>query len=351
MIADDSHGQGEDGRSVSWSPNLLTRIATTIGSRQRENVATTALLYVMQANLEAGRAVVAELAQRAGLTLGGDLPSDLVFVGQDFGADGRPDLVGRDGRNRPRVVIEAKIKAGFQPQQIARYSKRLDPEVPCVVVVLAPERRLPRLVREASGQLADIGQILAERDPTTWQSANRALTLLGISWVMTLDVMQNVTSSADLIQLRGFYDYLEKATFLPLSSADIAAVNGRLLWSITSVAQNIAAGFDVGGRHVHEWSDVGRLFTLNERTAWFGVWLEAWAQRADTPYWMTYHINVLPAAKAVPLLPRLNALPSIRAHHDDTFLCVALFPPLGAERGEVELRLTELIHQVGDVVQ
>ena len=251
MIADDSHGQGEDGRSVSWSPNLLTRIATTIGSRQRENVATTALLYVMQANLEAGRAVVAELAQRAGLTLGGDLPSDLVFVGQDFGADGRPDLVGRDGRNRPRVVIEAKIEAVLQPEQIARYSKRLDPEVPCVVVVLAPERRLPRLVREASGQLADIGQILAERDPTTWQSANRALTLLGISWVMTLDVMQNVTSSADLIQLRGFYDYLEKATFLPLSSADIAAVNGRLLWSITSVAQNIAAGFDVGGRHVH----------------------------------------------------------------------------------------------------
>jgi hypothetical protein len=217
--------------------------------------------------------------------------------------------------------------------------------------VLAPERRLPRLVNEANVQLAEIGRVLTERDSTTWQSANRGLSLLGMSWTMTLDVMQNVTSSSDLVQLRGFYNYLDKATFLPLSSADLAASNGRLIWSVTSVAEDVAAGFDVAGRQVHQWSEVGRLLTLNGRTAWFGVWLEAWAQRADTPYWMTYHVDVLPVVRAVPLLPRLNALPGISAHHDDTYLCAALFPPLGTERGDVERRLTELIHQVSQVVQ
>jgi len=351
MAAGEFHESGADNSSGSWSPNLLTRVATTIGSHQRENVATTALLYALQADPEASRAVVADIAQRAGLTLGADFPGDLVFVGQDFGADGRPDLVGRDGDNRPRLVMEAKIDAGFQPQQIARYSRRLNSEVPCVIAVLAPERRLPRLVREASAQLAGIGYVLTERDPKTWQSTDHVLSLLGISWMMLLDVMQNVTSSSDLAQLRGFYDYLDKATFLPFSSADLAASNGRLIWSVTSVAENVSAGFESAGRQVHQWSEVGRLLTLNGRTAWFGVWLEAWAQRADTPYWMTYHVDVLPAAMAVPLVPRLNAIPGIRAHHDDTYLCVALFPPLGFERGDVEQRLTDLIRQVSHVVQ
>jgi hypothetical protein len=346
----ESHHSNDEESPRSWSPNLLTRIATTIGSRQRENVATTALLYVLQADVEARRALVADLARRAKLTLGTELPSELIFVGQDPGADGRPDLVGHDEKNCPRAVIEAKIDAGFQPQQIARYSTRLDSALPCVIAVLAPERRLPQLMREAAAQLVEAGYTLTEYDPTSYQDVTHNLSLLGISWVMTLNAMQDVTSSPDLAQIRGLYTYLEKATFLPFSSADLAASNGRLIWSITSVAQNVAARFE-GGRQLHQWSEAGRLLTLNERTAWFGVWFEAWAQRADTPYWMTYHVDALPVATAVPLLPRLNALPGIRAHHDDTYLCVALFPSLGTERGDVERKLAELISQVSQVVQ
>jgi hypothetical protein len=44
------------------------------------------------------------------------------------------------------------------------------------------------------------------------------------------------------------------------------------------------------------------MLTLKGRTAWFGVWLEAWAQREGTPYWVTYHKNDLPVARAVPIL-------------------------------------------------
>jgi hypothetical protein len=103
----ESHHSNDEESPRSWSPNLLTRIATTIGSRQRENVATTALLYVLQADVEARRALVADLARRAKLTLGTELPSELIFVGQDPGADGRPDLVGHDEKNCPRAVIPA----------------------------------------------------------------------------------------------------------------------------------------------------------------------------------------------------------------------------------------------------
>jgi hypothetical protein len=180
-----------------------------------------------------------------------------------------------------------------------------------------------------------MGHVLVERDPMTWQTANRSLTLLGISWLMTLDLMENMTSSAELAQLRGHYNDLEKGTFFPFCCMDLAPANGRLIWSIMSVAQNVATGFDAAGNQVHRWSEVGRLLTLNERTVWFSVWLEAWAKRADTPYWLTYHVDVLSAARAIPLLPRLNALPGIRAHRDDTYLCIALFPPEPGAAGVV----------------
>ena len=110
------------------------------------------------------------------------------------------------------MVIEAKIDAGFQPRQIARYSARVASGLPSVIAVLAPERRLPRLLHEAHQQLTAEEIELAERGPVTWQTADRTLTLLGISWLTTLEAMENVTSSADLGQLRGFYDYLESAS-------------------------------------------------------------------------------------------------------------------------------------------
>lgn len=355
MTAEELNDVGDESDAAGWSPNLLTHIATTIGRRQRENVATAALLYVMQNDVAVRRAVVADLAQRAGLSLDVDLPRDLVFVPQDFGVGGRPDAVGHDGESRRRVVIEAKIDAGFQSQQIARYSTQLDPDVPCLIAVLAPERRLPRLLQEANGQLAAVGQVLDRLNPTKWQSADRTVTLLGVSWTETLDAMTNVTSSPDVTQLRGFYDYLDSGTFLPFSGADLAAANGRLMRSITSVAKNVAEGLPAAERigPKHDWSSVGWFLTLNGRRAWFGVWLEHWARRADTPYWLTYSKGVLPIADAASLLTRLNVLPDISAHqeHDGSYLCVAMFPPMEADRGNVEGELTKLIRQVAQVVQ
>ncbi len=153
---------------------------------------------MIQADGNARRAVVADLARKAGLTVGVDMPGDLYFAGQDHGADGRPDIVGVDDSARARIVIEAKIDAGFRPRQIARYSARLEPGLPSVIAVLAPERRVPRLLHEAARQLAGEGIEAAETGPVTWQAPGRALTLLGISWLTTLEVMEKVTSSADL---------------------------------------------------------------------------------------------------------------------------------------------------------
>ena len=63
--------------------------------------------------------------------------------------------------------------------------------------------------------------------------------------------------------------------------------------------------------------------------------------------------GVLPIADAASLLTRLNVLPDISAHqeHDGSYLCVAMFPPMEADRGNVEGELTKLIRQVAQVVQ
>ena len=218
---------GRDGGTGDWPQNLLARVATTVGRRHQEDVASAALLYVIQADGDARRAVVADLARKAGLAMGAELPEDLFFTGQDHGEDGRPDIVGVDDSARARIVIEAKVDAGFQPGQIARYSSRMVSGLPSVLAVLAPERRLPRLLAEAARQLAAAGTATAERGPLTRQTSDRSLTLTGISWLAALEAMENVTSSPDLGQLRGYYDYLESAAFLPFAAAGLARANGR----------------------------------------------------------------------------------------------------------------------------
>ena len=352
MTPAQSADPGGDGGPGEWPPNLLARIAITIGRGHQEDVASAALLYVLQADIHARRAVIADLARRAGLAEGADLAGDLSFRGQDPGKDGRPDIVGFDTGGRARVVIEAKVDAGFRPGQIARYSGRLDSGLPSVIAVLAPERRVPRLLDEAYQQLTGKGIELGEHG-SAWQTADRTLTLLGISWLATLEVMEKVTSSADLGQLRGFYDYLEPGVFLPFTAADLARTNGRLMRSVTSIAQNVAARFPVTerGSTWHRWTEIGQFLVLHDRAAWFGVWLDAWAQREDTPYWLTYHKDNLPPARADQLLPQLNAIPGISAHRDETYLCIALFPPTEAERGQVEKALAELIRQVADLIR
>jgi hypothetical protein len=345
-----SGDSGPSRGSRDWPPNLLARIATTIGRRRQEDVASAALLYVIQVDDKARNAVVADLARRAGLAVGVDLPENLYFAGQDYGKDGRPDIVGADDTAHARVIIEAKIDAGFQPDQIGRYSTRLEAGLPSVIAVLAPEHRVPHLLQEAAEQLKSKGIEIAERGTVTWQGPDRALTLVGVSWLEMLEAMEKVTASTDLGQLRGFYEYLESAVFLPFASADLARANGRLVRSVASVAENVAAAFP-GGSASHRWSSTGQLLTLHGRTAWFGVWPSAWAQREDTPYWLTYHKNALPPARDVQLLHELNAIPGIRAHRDETYLCIALFPPTEAGRAEVQKTLIGLINQAADLVR
>ena len=53
MTAAQSGSPGYDGGTRDWPPNLLARIATTIGRRYQENVASAALLYVIQADSHA----------------------------------------------------------------------------------------------------------------------------------------------------------------------------------------------------------------------------------------------------------------------------------------------------------
>jgi hypothetical protein len=208
---------------------------------------------------------------------------------------------------------------------------------------------LPRLLHEAAQQLKGKDIQIAERGPVTWQATGSPLTLLGISWLQMLEAMENVASSDRLRQLRGFYEYLESAVFLPFATADLARANGRLMRSVTTIAENVAAAFPGGGTN-HGWGSAGQYLTLHGRRDWFGVWLDAWARRGDTPYWLTYSKNALPPARHAQLLPKLNAIPGIRAHRDETYLCIALFPPAEVGRPEVQESLAGLINQATGLV-
>ena len=85
-------------------PSILSHLASLF-TPQTENLATEALAFVLGYS-EAARGAVAELA----IGLGALLPSDLTYATQATQEDGkRPDLAGKDGEGRVRLLVEAKF--------------------------------------------------------------------------------------------------------------------------------------------------------------------------------------------------------------------------------------------------
>jgi len=100
---------------------LATRFST-----QPENLATEALLYILNASSTAERAFLGYVA-RAGVNLG----DNLLFQTQSHGKDKSiPDLVGVNADNEQALVIEAKFWAGLTDNQPITYLDRLPKENP-----------------------------------------------------------------------------------------------------------------------------------------------------------------------------------------------------------------------------
>lgn len=213
--------------------NLLTRVATTLGSRQAENIASGALVYLLERYPPARVAFVNHLRAISHAVI-----DDAVYFSAqvDIANFGITDISGvHDGAEQ--VIIEAKIAAGLHGHQVTRYIDRLRPTAG-LLVILAPRHRLPFVWHDVCEE-ADI-------DPATSpvQTPDGKVTLASTTWEAVIDSLAGALAGdaagrAELQQVEGLYRHIEEAAFIPYSPDDLSFGTGRLVDSIGRITKRV----------------------------------------------------------------------------------------------------------------
>ena len=272
------------------SDSLLAHLTRRLTS-QSENVATEALLYVLDRHQPAW-ARFESLARR----LQPELGSLAGFRSQDWsGDDGAiPDLVGVGEDGSTPLVVEVKFWAPLTPNQPCAYHERL-PEGG-LLVFLCPRQRAGSLTAE----LADrCGHATVTEDRTMSFDGGRRMAVL--TWHDLLDELDDALKAAgddeglaDVRQLRGLVEADDGQVFLPLESAELSGQTGRRLTQFWGLIEAIVDRLvrmevaDLGGLRFacRVGQAYGRYFRLNGHEVQLVVHFGYWATERDTPLWL-----------------------------------------------------------------
>ena len=174
---------------------LLAHIGLTLGSRRVEDLCSTTLVYFMRRYPPARTAFLETVAASSFQSV-----SDVSLSTQvSLGDAGRPDILGIDGAGQRRLIVEAKLNAGFGPGQLADYALALDETSPGHLIILAPERRLPSLWSDALQQLA--GQGIIPEEISRRVAGFGPHRLVALSWAMALDAIAPHVPESEHLQL------------------------------------------------------------------------------------------------------------------------------------------------------
>lgn len=283
--------------------SLLTRIALTVGSRQGENVATAALVFMLQSYPAANRAFIELIGERSGL----QLSRDLFFVPQQAKGDGGITDISGFRAGSEEIIVEAKIRAQFGPRQVTKYIERLQsrnqrlPGARAILVVLAPAARARQLFERACEE------VNAAISPASFGMVHRPgaeVRIAYITWTDVLAALERAVGPAGsqtraayhADEIGALYRHIEGRTVMPLSEEQVSADTGRALLSCVELMDRVAetiqadrgSGCTFGNFTSGRWS-FGYWGTVGIYRAWWGVWLRPWADHAGesaTPYWL-----------------------------------------------------------------
>jgi hypothetical protein len=215
--------------------NSVLAALTVKLTRQYENAATEALMYVLRTHAPSS-AAISELLRHSGLP--DDLPR-LAFRTQVYGADGSiPDLVGIDASGVERLIVEAKFWAELTDHQPVSYLRRLSESLSSVLLFVCPEKRVQGLwdvlksrVRPTVAALGCPGGL---PQAVTWLKIPPTGHLAIVSWHALLSTLASDAAAqgdrlyeSDIHQLEGLCEQVDSEAFLPLHASELSAQTGR----------------------------------------------------------------------------------------------------------------------------
>ncbi len=306
-----------------------------------EVVATEALTFILKQS-PAARNALAEIARQFGVVI----QEDLKFEAQssdDAGA--RPDIIGKASSEGARLVIELKFWAGLSEAQPVGYIKSM-PEETSLLMFVAPGLRFETLWSELFRRCAVSG--ITTLGPTTPRHeirftpvGNHVLGL--VSWRFLLDsilssveIAEDVGTSADIRQLAGLCEKMDDDAFLPLTSDELTSAMGRriiqfgqLAFDLTDLLVDKKLASIKGRRATGSNGYYGRPLQLKGYGCFlhFNAW--HWSRWGESPLWLK--IQGPDWKRSVQVLDAVAKANIV--HHDFEEACIIpiMLPP-GEER-------------------
>ena len=219
----------------------------------------------------------------------------------------RPDLVGFAQDGTERLLVEAKFWAGLTANQPNAYLERLpNDDRPTALLVVAPKARLETLWIELC-RLAGCPSAQISGNPRSVAVTERKYLIL-VSWSALLDRLSThahrrgeYSIKADVSQLSALCQRQDDEAFLPLRQSEfglelprrILQLN-RLIDDATELAIERRFATTQGLSRTSRPYGYGRYLKLGRADvdvwagAWFGIQLELWASRVETPIWLVF---------------------------------------------------------------
>lgn len=334
---------------------MFGHAASRWGTSQGENLATSALVYLLGTYPEVGDRFCRDLA---GLMGDSGMDLQLRFVEQLITAGGgRMDAAGITPAGERFLAVECKFDAALGDAQIRDYLDEVTS--PGILLLVVPRQRRAQVMMQAARTL-DVGADAFVDRNGYFTATARASTVAVTDWLTLLTSFAasstDIEFGTELKQLRSYVDLMTGDEFTPLTPDDVSGRRGarwrhfhQLLDEALSMAQ--ANGFlrtagSLGGSHGYS----GRGLHFGPWVGWGGLWAAAWADTADTPLWLNFSPNEAGRPEldiAMEVLRPLNAAGQ-RLFERQGAAVVALYLKCGTNRGDV---VTDLVDQLRAVHQ
>ncbi len=335
-------------------------------SPEYENVATDALLYILNSS-EGARRGVATL-------LRGVIPNlpALIFRTQHTDGAIRVDMCGFADAE-VRVFIENKFWAGLTDSQPVLYLQKLAafPQ-PTLLLVIAPARRQDAIWRDLTRRLSEEGIFVSTRESAP--GIHRSLTtdlgpvLALTTWsnvlsMIELEVADDATARADLTQLRALCDTADIEAFSPLAASELSDQRTpALMIQLGNIVQDVIERavtekiLDITRlMPMHSWDRMGRYAKLCcelDAGIWLGVRFDLWKSHGISPLWLVFNNTEFgKSEEARPLIERWAAKNRRLTTVDEYQLAIALDIPVGEEKEAIVHSLVQDLKEIAAVLE
>ena len=333
---------------------------------QTENIATEALLHIINNSKESKQAFIAFLRQTSCI-----IDDNLTFKAQAQSEedDSIPDLIGTNQNGDRFVIVENKFWAGLTDNQPNTYIDQL-PDGGLLLFV-APSLRLPTVWSKIKRRAIEKGHKLDQEktivtDFVETKTENKYLAVT--SWRCLLNFLCTRLTTAgdldtvsDIKQLIGLCDEQDSDAFIPLQSEDLSLMIPKTILKYQTLVDAISVNINKQklidmNRSSSSYDYYARNGTKGNNGIYIQFNYRHWLYKRETPLWLLiqevsngkWHNRLSQEQKtSLSVLEKSNPP---RIFHLDYGSCIPLFIPLHSEKDAVVENIVSQIKEVLDLL-